>query len=766
MLASFLLAFALAGATPAQAYAFPDCVNGPLNKTIVCNPSASASARAQALIAMFTPAELIANTVNMSPGVARLGLPAYNWWSEALHGVAGSPGVSFAAAGQNFSFATSFPGPILMSAAFDDELIKEVATIISTEARAFNNAARAGLDFFTPNINPFRDPRWGRGQETPGEDPVKVSNYVFNLIQGLQGGIDPPQFKVVADCKHFAGYDVENWMGNLRFSFNAIISNQDLSEYFLAPFQTCVRDAKVGSVMCSYNAVNGIPSCADTYLLQTVLRDYLGFDNDRWVTSDCDAIANFIDHKFSPDLPHAAASAMNAGTDVDCGSTYGNNLAAAVNMSLTNVSTIAQALTRQYTSLTRLGYFDPPASQPFRQLAWSDINTPAAQSLAYTAAVEGIVLLKNTNGALPLAASVKKLAFVGPWAGATTQMQGNYAGVAPFLISPFAAAQAAGFSATLTAGTAINSSSTSGFAAALAAAEAADVVVYAGGIDNSIEAEAMDRNTIVWPGNQLQLIAELAALGKPLIVLQFGGGQVDDAALKSNANVSAIVWGGYPGQSGGTAVVDILRGKVAPAGRLTVTQYPADYVNQVPMTDMSLRPSATNPGRTYKWYTGTPTYAFGTGLSYTTFGLGVVGAKASYNIQSLVAAGRAAGGPLDLALFDTFNVAVRNTGKVASDFVVLGFVQTTNAGPAPFPNKELVAYTRVKGVAAGQSATASLKVTLGGIARVGTDGSAVLYPGQYTLLVDQPTGTTHSFVLTGTQTAITEWPQDPNAPAS
>ncbi|KAJ7855969.1 beta-xylosidase [Mycena olivaceomarginata] len=760
MVLSLLFVFALTGAV--HAYSFPDCVGGPLANTTVCDTSASPTTRAKALIAMFTTAELVANTVNMSPGVSRLGLPAYNWWSEALHGVAGSPGVSFAPAGQDFSFATSFPSPILMSAAFDDELIKEIAAVISTEARAFNNAKRAGLDYFTPNINPFRDPRWGRGQETPGEDPLRVSKYVFSLINGLQGGIDPPLLKIAADCKHFAGYDIENWEGNSRFSFNAVISQQDLSSYYLPPFQACVRDAKVGSVMCSYNAVNGIPSCADTYLLQTILRDFWGFDDERWVTSDCDAVGNFIDHKFSPDLPHAAATGIKAGTDVDCGSTYANNLGAALNQSLLEVSDIQRALTRQYASLVRLGYFDPAASQPFRQLAWTDVNTDTAQNLAYQAAVEGIVLLKN-NGALPLSASTKKLAFIGPWADATSQMQGNYQGTAPFLISPFAAAKTAGFDATLTAGTGINSNNASGFAAAIAAARAADAVIYAGGIDESIEAEGHDRDTIVWPGNQLDLIGQLAALGKPLVVLQFGGGQVDDAALKSNANVSAILWGGYPSQSGGTAVVDILRGKVSPAGRLVTTQYPASYVDAVPMTDMSLRPSDTNPGRTYKWYTGTPTYEFGAGLSYTSFSLAVSStAKTSYNIQALVSAGQAAGGPLDLALFDTFEVAVSNTGKVASDYVVLGFVKTT-AGPGPFPKKELVGYARVKGVGAGRRATASLAVTLGAIARTGDDGSASLYPGEYTLLLDVPTGATHSFRLTGTQAQITEWPADPSA---
>ncbi|KAJ7070004.1 beta-xylosidase [Mycena amicta] len=745
----------------AQVYAaFPDCTKAPLLGTTVCDTTQPPATRAKSLIAMFTTAELIENTVYNSPGVARLGLPPYTWWSEALHGVAVSPGVNFAASG-NFSFATSFPENIILGATFDDALVEAVADVIATEARAFNNAGRAGLDFFTPNINPFRDPRWGRGLETYGEDSFRGAQYVFSLVKGLQGGIDPSIFKVVADCKHFAGYDLENWEGNSRFSFNAIISQQDLAEFYLQPFQSCVRDAKVGSVMCSYNAVNGIPSCADTWLLQTVLRDLWGFDDDRWVTSDCDAISNFIDHGFSPDLVHAAASGMNAGTDSDCGSTYSNNLGAAVTAGLVNVSTIARALTRQYTSLVRLGYFDPPASQPFRQLTFADVNIPSSQALAHQAAQEGIVLLKN-DGTLPLAAG-KKVAVIGPWGNATTQMQGNYAGIAPFLISPLAAAQTAGLSPTFAAGAAIDTTDTSGFAAAIAAAQASDVILYFGGIDISIEAEGHDRDVISWPQTQLNLIGQLETLGKPLVVTQFGAGQIDSAALKSSAKVNAILWGGYPGQSGGTALIDIITGKVSPAGRLPVTQYPADYINQVPMTDMSMRPSATNPGRTYKWYTGTPTFEFGTGLSY---GLGFatsfqIAPQATYNIQSLVSGARGAV-HLDLGLFDTFHIGLRNRGVIASDYVVLVFVKTT-AGPSPFPNKALVGYARAKGVGAGQTATASVSVTLGSIARTDEAGTAWLFPGDYTLLVDVPTAVTHSFRLTGTQAKISVLPAAPSS---
>lgn len=214
-------------------------------------------------------------------------------YTQYQHGVASSPGVSFARTG-NFSHATSFPMPITVGAAFDDDLVELIAITTSTEARAFNNAGRAGLDYFTPNINPFKDPRWGRGQETPGEDPLHISRYVYRVVSGLQGGIDPqPYLKVAADCKHFAAYDLEDWQGTTRFDFDAKVSPQELVEYYLLPFQSCVRDARAVSVMCSYNSVNGIPSCANEYLLQTILRDLWGFSShEQWVVGDCDAVAH------------------------------------------------------------------------------------------------------------------------------------------------------------------------------------------------------------------------------------------------------------------------------------------------------------------------------------------------------------------------------------------------------------------------------------------------------------------------------------------
>ncbi|KAE9395495.1 beta-xylosidase [Gymnopus androsaceus JB14] len=754
--------------------AFPDCANGPLATNLVCNTSANYIDRAKALVAEFTLAEMISNMGYQTPSISRLGLPAYMWWSEALHGVANSPGVNFAPPGNNFSFATSFPASILMGAAFDDQLVNNVAAIISTEARAFNNFGDAGLSFFTPNINPFKDPRWGRGQETPGEDPFHIGRYAYSLVTGLQGGLGTEltgagqqYLKIVADCKHYAAYDMENWEGNSRVAFNAIVSTQDLAEYYSPSFQSCVRDAKVASIMCSYNAVNGIPSCASVYLMQNITRDYFGLGEDQWITSDCDAVENIFDpHNYTNSLANASALALHAGTDIDCGSTYSDNLALALNENLIVEADIVQAMVRRYGSLVRLGYFDSPDIQPYRQLNWDNVNTPTAQQLAYTAALEGITLLKN-DGTLPLSLSITSVALIGPWGNATTQMQSNYNGVAPFLISPLEAFQTAGFNVTFESGTAIDTTDTSGFSAALAAAKSADLVVYIGGIDDTIEAEGMDRLNITWPGNQLQLIQELACVKKPFVVIQMGGGQLDDSDIKANPSINSLVWAGYPGQSGGAAIVDILTGKQSPAGRLPITQYPGDYINEIPMTNMALRPSSTSPGRTYKWFTGEPVFPFGFGLHYTNFSLEwETPPKASYDIQDLVSAADSSGAAhTDLALLDTaFGLTIVNTGSVTSDYTALLFSNTT-AGPTPAPLKQLVGYTRVKGIAAGGSATAQLNVTLGSVARVDENGNSVLFPGSYDLWVDTDidgqgvASTLTSFELTGTQQTINEWPQ-------
>ncbi len=252
-----------------QTASFPDCKSGPLSTFPICDPSLPSYQRAVDLVSRMNTAEKITQLNTAAAAIPRLGIPAYQWVNEALHGVAYSWGVSF---GGDLPAATSFPMPINLAATFNMSLIYDVASVISTEARAFNNEGRAGLNFLTPNINIFRDPRWGRGQETPGEDPFLVSQYVYNLIRGLQGDEKEPYIKIAADCKHFDAYDLDHWNEADRAYFNAQVSDQDLVETFLPPFESCIRDAHVASIMCSLNALNGVPACANKFLLQTIAR--------------------------------------------------------------------------------------------------------------------------------------------------------------------------------------------------------------------------------------------------------------------------------------------------------------------------------------------------------------------------------------------------------------------------------------------------------------------------------------------------------------
>jgi beta-D-xylosidase 4 len=248
---------------------FPDCKSGPLSTFPICDQSLPIRLRATDLVNRMTTAEKITRLIRNATAIPRLGLPNFIWGSEALHGVAYSAGVRF---GDDLPAATSFPMPINLGASFDMPLVHRIAAIISTEARAFNNENRASLTYYTPNINMFRDPRWGRGQETPGEDPFLTSQYVYALINGLQNGDDERYLKIAAGCKHFDAYDLEMWNGTDRHHFNAIVSDQDLVETYLPPFETCIRDARVASIMCSYNMINGIPACANRFFLQTIAR--------------------------------------------------------------------------------------------------------------------------------------------------------------------------------------------------------------------------------------------------------------------------------------------------------------------------------------------------------------------------------------------------------------------------------------------------------------------------------------------------------------
>lgn len=512
--------------------------------------------------------------------------------------------------------------------------------------------------------------------------------------------------------------------------------------------------------------MNGVPTCADPYLLQTILREHWGWTNEeQWVTSDCDAIQNvFLPHQWSSTREQAVADSLIAGTDLDCGSYMPNHLPGAFAQGLVNETVLDQALVRQYSSLIRLGWFDAPENQPYRQLDFSDVATNASQQLAYRAAAEGIVLLKN-DGLLPLTIdSSTSLGLFGEWANATDDLLGNYYGVATYLHSPLWAAEQLNITVNYASGLGGSSDPTTNFGwlPVWPAAAASDVIIFISGITNDIEAEEKDRVSLSWTGPQLDMIGQLAGLGKPMIVVQMGGGQLDSSPIVNNPNISALLWGGYPGQDGGVAIMDIITGKVAPAGRLPLTQYPSSYINEVPMTDMSLRPGPTSPGRTYKWYNGTAVFEFGSGLHYTNFSASVTGGlESSYDISELMSACKQSNETYpDRCAFTTspIQVEITNTGTTSSDYVTLAYL-TGSFGPAPYPKKSLVAYKRLFSILGGSSHTAALNLTLGSLARVDMKGNKVLYPGEYSLLIDNQPLTYVNFTLTGDEAVVDEWPQ-------
>jgi beta-D-xylosidase 4 len=293
------------------------------------------------------------------------------------------------------------------------------------------------------------------------------------------------------------------------------------------------------------------------------------------------------------------------------------------------------------------------------------------------------------------------------------------------------------------------------------AVDASDVLIYFGGIDNNVEEEGHDRTSLQWTGAQLDVIGQLADTGKPTIVVTMGGGQIDSSPLANNPNISALLWAGYPGQDGGPAIFDILTGKAAPAGRLPQTQYPSSYIKEVSMTNMALRPGPNTPGRTYKWYNGTAVFEFGHGMHYTNFSASVdSGLEEHYAILDLVSSCNQT--YLDRCPFASVGINVKNDGSTASDYVTLGYI-SGNHGPAPQPKKSLVAYQRLFDITGGSSGSAVLNLTLASLARVDELGNKVIYPGEYSLLIDNHPLASYNFTLTGEEAGVVldEWPQPP-----
>eukprot|EP00898_Chlorokybus_atmophyticus_P003501 jgi/Chlat1/4151/Chrsp27S04230 len=662
------------------------CTDPSIAKMPFCDTKLPLEKRVQDLLSRMSLEEKVSQLGTLAPAVSSVGLPAYQYWSESLHGVAYSPGVSF---NGNITAATSFPQTILLGATFNKRLFAAVGEAISTEARAIANDGRAGLTYFTPNINIVRDPRWGRGQETPGEDPHLASVYAEQFVRAMQG--HSPYLKTVTTCKHFAAYDLEDWGGVDRFHFNAEVTAQDMLETYLPPFEACVVRGGAASIMCSYNAVNGIPACANHVLLNDLARGNWSFQG--YVVSDCGAVRCIQDtHHYTKSESDTCAVTLRGGCDLDCGDFLQGYTAQAVRDNTIEERDVDTALSRVLATRFRLGLFDARTHQPYRALGSEAVDTPEHQALALQVAHEGIVLLKNLDQSLPLdQQQVRSIAVIGPNADNGGTMQGNYYGRAPFLTTPVLGLREYA-KVVYEKGCDINSQDREGFAAAIQAAAQTDVTVLVMGLDQSEERETVDRTHLRLPGVQHELIDQVAAAAKGVVILVImAGSSIDVSASKHSNNVSAILWVGYPGQAGGKALADILFGAYNPAGRLPFTMYPAEYVDQVSMFDMNMR---GNPGRTYRFYQNKPVYPFGHGLSYTTF---------QYTWEE------DEGHALPLVIMDTddlrsrnpfrtrsISILVSNVGTRPGDDVVMLYVKRTDSQEGDqHANSELKGFERV-----------------------------------------------------------------------
>jgi len=424
--AAFILIGFISAAGPAQQSTQDHQATCSAATCAYLNPALSPEERSKDLVRRMTLEEKVSQMLDVAPAIPRLGVPAYNWWNEALHGIARN------------GYATVFPQSIGLAASWDTDLMHQIAGVIGTEGRAkYNEAIRnddhsrfAGLTFWSPNINIFRDPRWGRGMETFGEDPFLTASMGVEFVRGLQGD-NPKYLELVSTPKHFA---VHSGPEPLRHGFNVDVSEHDLEDTYLAAFRATIVEGRADSIMCAYNAIDGTPACANSRLMQQHLRGDWGFNG--YSVSDCDAVADISrGHHFAANTEQAAADATKAGTDLDCGSTY-KELISAVNDHLLSESNIDTAVVRLFTARMRLGMFDPQEDVPFNAIPSTEVNSAPHRELALQAARESIVLLKNRDETLPLKPSIRKIAVVGPTADLLESIEGNYNGTAPDPVTP------------------------------------------------------------------------------------------------------------------------------------------------------------------------------------------------------------------------------------------------------------------------------------------------------------------------------------------
>ena len=674
--------------------------------------SISFEERADLLIKAMTLEEKAAQFLNETPSIPRLGVPEYNWWNESLHGIARN------------GKATIFPQGIAMGATFNPGLIEEMTTAISDEARAKfkisqsigNRGLYAGLTFWSPNVNIFRDPRWGRGQETYGEDPFLTSKIGVAYVKGLQGN-NSKYFKATACAKHFA---VHSGPEELRHSFNASPSKLDLYETYLPAFEALVTKGNVQGVMGAYNAVYGDPSCSSTFLLDDILKKQWGFNG--YIVSDCGALGDILKgHNRAKTAEEAAAMAMKAGVNLNCGWVY-KNIQKAIDQNLISEDLVDERLKQLLLIRFKLGFFDKEESNPFNNVTSDVINSEAHKNLARKVAQQSIVLLKNKNNVLPLDKNIKTLYVTGSFAASTDILLANYYGSSPNMVTVLE-----GITDKVSLGTSVEyrlgvlpfQNNLNPLNWAIQVPKTVDATILVAGISNEIEGEEVDaiasehkgdRKDLKLPQSQIDYIKDISKNKKgPLILVLGTGSPVSLDEIEPYVDAIVLMW--YPGEQGGNAVADVIFGDVAPSGHLPIT-FPKN-VEQLPaFDDYSMK------GRTYKYMTKEPMYPFGFGLSYTTSEFSNI----SSNLSKVKKDGDV-----------TISVDVKNNGNVNFEEVIQAYLVPVNVADY-LPMFSLKGFERIQ-LKAGETKTVNFNLTSEDLKQINLEGEKVWMKGTYKIVI-------------------------------
>lgn len=692
--------------------------------------------RAEDLVSRMNLEEKVGQMLFNAPAIPRLGIPFYNWWNEALHGVARA------------GVATMFPQAIGLAATFDEAFLEKIADVISTEGRAKHHEyARKGdfgiykgLTFWSPNINIFRDPRWGRGHETYGEDPYLTARLGVGFIRGLQG--DHPKYLKTAACaKHFA---VHSGPEAERHSFNAVVSEKDLRETYLPAFRAAVTEAKVEAVMGAYNRTNDEPCCGSKKLLLDILRGQWHFDGH--VTSDCWAIQDFhLHHQVTSTAPESVALAVNNGCDLNCGNLFGN-LLISIQEGLITEETITEAVTRLMTTRMRLGMFDAPEQVPYASIPYEVNDCGEHRALALDAARRSVVLLRN-DGFLPLSGDkVRTLAVVGPNADSRRALMGNYYGTASRYVTVLEGIrEVAGDDVDIlySEGCPIVLEHAEGVARMLAEApdrlseavsvmERADAIVLVLGLDETLEGEegdtsnysaSGDKRDLEFPGLQPKLLKLALETGKPVVVVNMTGSAMN--LSEADARAAAVLQAWYPGAEGGLAIAEVLFGLTNPSGRLPVTFYRS--TDDLPdFHDYAMK------NRTYRYFQGDPLYPFGFGLGYSRYAFSdaVVDAETVQAGESVVVRAR-----------------IRNAGTVAGICTAQAYLADLEAS-VETPRWNLAGMMPVA-LEPGAETEVSFRLDARQMAVVTDEGRHVVEPGRFRVYVGDTQPDARSLALGG-----------------